>query len=194
MIELPRACLMAGEIARDRGVLLVRHQRPDADHLRHQPRRRRELPRHLHRQGHPGDRSVHLGRSRRRRRTGQDRRRSAAARRGPISRSASAASTAAIPPRWRSATRSGSTTSRARPTACRSRGSPRRRPRSARRSRARRELTDASSFGTRIHRRRNPGCPTRAQMRSAHSRLARMTQRMSRYTTRVAHRFLHHFR
>ncbi len=26
MIELPRACLLAGEIARDRGILLVRHQ------------------------------------------------------------------------------------------------------------------------------------------------------------------------
>ena len=78
MIELPRACLMAGEIAEDRRVLLVRHQRPDADHLRHQPRRRRELPRHLHRQGHPRDRSVHLDRSRRRRRTGEDRRRARA--------------------------------------------------------------------------------------------------------------------
>ena len=74
MIELPRACLMAGDIAQDRGILLVRHQRSDADHLRHQPRRRRELPRHLRRQGHPGDRSVHLGRSRRRRRARQDRR------------------------------------------------------------------------------------------------------------------------
>ena len=45
MIELPRACLMAGDIAQDRRVLLLRHQRPDADHLRHQPRRCRELPR-----------------------------------------------------------------------------------------------------------------------------------------------------
>ena len=50
-----------------RGVLLVRHQRSDADHLRHQPRRCRKLPRHLCRQGHPRDRSVHLGRPRRRR-------------------------------------------------------------------------------------------------------------------------------
>ena len=53
MIELPRASLMAGEIAQTRGVLLLRHQRPHADHLRHQPRRRRELPRHLHRTRHP---------------------------------------------------------------------------------------------------------------------------------------------
>ena len=35
MIELPRACLMAGEVARDRRILLVRHQRSDADHVRH---------------------------------------------------------------------------------------------------------------------------------------------------------------
>ena len=62
----------------DRGVLLVRHQRSDADHLRHQPRRRRGISRHLHRQGNPRDRSVHFGRSRRRRRTGQDRRRARA--------------------------------------------------------------------------------------------------------------------
>ena len=49
MIELPRAALQAGEIAETRRVLLLRHQRPDADHLRHQPRRRGELPRHLYR-------------------------------------------------------------------------------------------------------------------------------------------------
>ncbi len=34
---------------RDRGILLVRHQRPDADDLWHFTRRRGELPRHLHR-------------------------------------------------------------------------------------------------------------------------------------------------
>ena len=34
MIELPRAALRAGEIAQDRGVLLLRHQRSDADHAR----------------------------------------------------------------------------------------------------------------------------------------------------------------
>ena len=59
---------------RDRRVLLVRHQRPDADDVRHQPRRRRRLPRHLHLARHPRDRSVHLDRSRRRRRAGEDRR------------------------------------------------------------------------------------------------------------------------
>ena len=42
----------------ERGVLLVRHQRPDADHVRHQPRRRGELPRHLYRARHPPGRSV----------------------------------------------------------------------------------------------------------------------------------------
>ena len=67
-----------GRYRGDRGVLLVRHQRPDPDHLRHQPRRRRRIPRHLHRARHPGDRSVHLGRPRRRRRTGQNRRRARA--------------------------------------------------------------------------------------------------------------------
>ena len=35
MIELPRAALLAGEIAETRRVLQLRHQRPDADHLRH---------------------------------------------------------------------------------------------------------------------------------------------------------------
>ena len=63
-----------GRRRQDRGVLFVRYQRPDPDHLRHQPRRRRRISRHLYRQGHPGNRSVHLGRSRRRRRTRQDRR------------------------------------------------------------------------------------------------------------------------
>ncbi len=57
----------------DRGILLLRHQRPHPDHVRHQPRRRRELPRHLYRQGHPGDRPVRVDRSRWRRRTREDR-------------------------------------------------------------------------------------------------------------------------
>ena len=59
----------------ERGVLLVRHQRPDADHVRHQPRRRGELPRHLRRARHPARRSVRLDRPRGRRRAGEDRRR-----------------------------------------------------------------------------------------------------------------------
>ena len=79
----------------------------------------------------------------------------AAARPGPVSRSAFAASMAAILHRWRSATRSGSTTSRACPTACRSRALLQRRPRSARRLRARRSL---SAHYQRIRRYARP-CP-----------------------------------
>ena len=37
---------------RARRVLLLRHQRPDPDHLRHQPRRLRPVPERLHREGH----------------------------------------------------------------------------------------------------------------------------------------------
>ena len=83
MIELPRAALLAGEIAETRGVLLVRHQRPHPDHLRHQPRRRRELPRHLHgaAASSPTDPFV-SHRPRGRRRAGAHRASSAAARPG----------------------------------------------------------------------------------------------------------------
>ena len=151
MIELPRAALMADEIARERGVLLVRHQRPDADHLRHQPRRRGLVPRHLRRARHPAGRSVRVDRPRGRRRAGADRRRARPQGAQATSRSASAASTAAIRPRSRSATRSGSTTCPARRSACRSRGSPRRRRRSARRPPAKRKawpLADGRSAGS----------------------------------------------
>jgi hypothetical protein len=44
MIELPRAALTADRIAEQARVLLLRHQRPDADDLRPLPRRRRLLP------------------------------------------------------------------------------------------------------------------------------------------------------
>ncbi len=117
---------------RDRGVLLLRHQRSDPDHVRHQPRRRRELSRHLHGEGHSAGRSVRLDRPRRRRRAGAHRRRARPQGAAASSSSASAASMAAIPPRSPSATRSGSTTCPARRSACRSRGSPPRRRRSAR--------------------------------------------------------------
>ncbi len=91
---------------RERGVLLVRHQRPDADDLRHQPRRRGELPRHLHGARHPA-RSIRSCRSTARASASWcGSASSAAARRGRSSRSASAASTAATRPRSRSATRS----------------------------------------------------------------------------------------
>ena len=120
---------------RERRVLLVRHQRPHPDHLRHQPRRRRKLPRHLHGARHSGD-AIRSSRSTAKASASScASASSAAARRGRSSRSASAASTAAIRPRSRSATSSGSTTCRARRSACRSRGSPPRRPRSASRQR-----------------------------------------------------------
>ena len=45
MIELPRAAVTAGEIAADGRVLLVRHERPDADRVRLQPRRHRQVRR-----------------------------------------------------------------------------------------------------------------------------------------------------
>ena len=47
MIELPRAAVTAGEIARDGRVLLVRHQRPHADRVRVQPRRHRQVRGHV---------------------------------------------------------------------------------------------------------------------------------------------------
>ena len=54
MIEIPRAAVTAGEIAEAGRVLLLRHQRPDPDDLRLQPRRRRaQLPGQVRRRGHP---------------------------------------------------------------------------------------------------------------------------------------------
>ena len=110
---------------RARGLLLLRHERPDADGARLLARRRRgEVPHALPRRPHPRPRPVRDARPERRRRPDADRGR---ARRAASSRSCgsgSAASTAAIPRRSRSATGSGSTTCPARPTACRSPGSP----------------------------------------------------------------------
>ena len=65
MIELPRACLKAGEIAEGedgRRVLLVRHQRPHPDLPRPLPRRRRADPRQLRGAGGPAGRPVRLHR------------------------------------------------------------------------------------------------------------------------------------
>jgi hypothetical protein len=39
MIEIPRACVTADQIAKFRRLLQFRHQRPDSDDLRVQPRR-----------------------------------------------------------------------------------------------------------------------------------------------------------
>ncbi len=43
MIELPRACVAADQIAQGGAVLQLRHQRPDADRPGHEPRRLRQL-------------------------------------------------------------------------------------------------------------------------------------------------------
>ena len=51
MIEIPRGALTADEIAGGGRVLLLRHERPDPDHARRQPRRRRPLPHPLRRDG-----------------------------------------------------------------------------------------------------------------------------------------------
>ena len=42
MIEIPRAALIADKLGDDRGVLLLRHERPDADDVRLLARRRRQ--------------------------------------------------------------------------------------------------------------------------------------------------------
>ena len=118
-------------------VLLVRHQRPHADDVRLQPRRRRgpvhgRVPRAEAAAGQP----VRQARRRRRRPARAHGCASAGAQPGPSSSSASAASTAAIPTRSRSATRSASTTCRARRSVCRSPDWPRPTPRWATTDRA----------------------------------------------------------
>ena len=49
MIEIPRGALTADEIAQDRRILQLRHERPDADLPRHEPRRLRQFPAALYR-------------------------------------------------------------------------------------------------------------------------------------------------
>ena len=111
---------------RARRVLQLRHQRPHPDDARPLPRRFRQVPRAPTSRAEifhgdpfqtprPGTASASWSSSPP----------SAAARRGPTSSSASAASMAATRPRSRSASGSASTTSPARPTACRSPGWPR---------------------------------------------------------------------
>ncbi len=139
MIELPRACAARRRDRAERGVLLLRHQRSDADHLRHQPRRRRELSRHLPGARHPAERSVRVDRPRGRGRTDAHRRRArpqdaAEAQGRHLRRARRRPGLGRILPRDRA-----STTSRARRSACRSRASPPPRPRSARRRRERRD-------------------------------------------------------
>ena len=58
MIELPRAALKAGEIAEVGEFFSFGHQRPDADHHRHQPRRCGPVPHPICRQGYLRARPV----------------------------------------------------------------------------------------------------------------------------------------
>ncbi len=73
MIELPRAALRAKEIAEDGGILLLRHQRPDANHHRNFARRCGHVPHRLSQQGRDRARSVCDHRRGRRRRAREDR-------------------------------------------------------------------------------------------------------------------------
>ena len=114
-------------------VLLVRHQRPDADDLRLQPGRHPGVHADLPQGEDPPGRPVPVARHQRRRPAHRDGGHQGAARparrrRASISRSASAASTAATPTASPSATRWAWTTSRAPPSASRSPASPPRRP------------------------------------------------------------------
>ncbi len=80
MIEVPRAALTADEIAAARGLLLVRHQRPDPDHARllrddAEGKFLTQLPRGRHPRANPFETIDQDGR----RRAGRDRRRTAPA-------------------------------------------------------------------------------------------------------------------
>ena len=124
MIELPRAALTAGRDRRRRGVLLLRHQRPDPDDLGLLPRRRRGVVLLAPTSRRASSRSRRSSRSTPRasaRWCGTPS--SRAARPVPTCTSASAASTAATRTRSTSSTRSGSTTCPARRSGCRSPGS-----------------------------------------------------------------------
>jgi hypothetical protein len=74
MIELPRAAIRRPhEIAEVGRVLLLRHQRPDPDHLRHFARRRRVVPGTYQQPWHHGTGSVRVRWIGRRRRAGPHR-------------------------------------------------------------------------------------------------------------------------
>ena len=121
MIELPRAALTAGQIAAGRRLLQLRHQRPDADDVWHEPRRRRgQVPAQV-RRGAGGTRPGRAGQDpqdqpvpdARPRRRGPARSKSPSRRGGAPTRSwrsASAASMVAIPTASPSATRPAWTT------------------------------------------------------------------------------------
>ena len=68
MIEVPRGALTADEIAREADVLQLRHERPDPDDVRLQPRRRRgRLPAQVRRGQDPAGQPVPDARRRGRR-------------------------------------------------------------------------------------------------------------------------------
>ena len=120
-----------GRDRRPRRLLQLRHQRPDPDDVRLQPRRRRgRVPAQVRRGRHPARQPVPDARRRGRRAD------EGGGRQGPgdasrASSSASAASTAATRSRSTSASGSGSTTCPARRSGCRSPASRPRRPSSA---------------------------------------------------------------
>ena len=146
MIELPRAASARRRDRRNGRVLLVRHQRSDPDHARHLARRRGHVPGALYAKGHPAGGPVHHARSGGRRRTGADRGRARPRRAArPQARHLRRARRRSGLDRA-SARRSGSTTCPARPSACRSRVSRRRRRRSAARWRVRPEESAAHVF------------------------------------------------
>ena len=74
MIELPRAVPDGRRDRRGGRVLLLRHQRPDADDLRLQPRRHQRLPADLPEGEDPAGRPVPVDRRQRRRPADRDRR------------------------------------------------------------------------------------------------------------------------
>ena len=74
MVETPRAALRAGDLAASAAFLSLRHQRPDADDLRPQPRRRRPLHARLRQPRRLPRGSVPLARPRGRGRADADRR------------------------------------------------------------------------------------------------------------------------
>ena len=80
MIEVPRGALTADEIAERGRVLLLRHQRPDADDLRLLARRRRQVPARLLRNARSSTRIRSRPRRGRRRPAGRDGRREGPAR------------------------------------------------------------------------------------------------------------------
>ena len=141
------ACVRArGRDRRARRLLLLRHERPDADGARALARRRGPLPAALPRAGDPRARPVRDDRPGRRRRPDADRGRArpvgaAGHQARDLRRARRRGGERRLLPRARARLRD-----RARRTASRSRGSPRRRPRWPRAARARTRPPAADSF------------------------------------------------